>query len=297
MIQVRLTTERKRDIKKWLLVIINISILILAACSDNPTPSEDITKSKQSTLSAEEVYEKAIKQLDSLESAAFNLSMEQTMNVNEDEQMTTKADVIGELIKEPFMSHLNGSISIKSESIGTMEINVEAYAQDETIYVYEDLFNNWINITMEDLANTGLEIDKEQSPFSHVKELDQYMDDFTFEQTNENYFFTLETNSDKLQQLILEEIQDFQLNLDNNKDVMEVIDIYRLEYAFIIDKETFNMLSFNIDFSINITKNNEKTIVYSTIKADFSTFNNISDITIPQDVLDEAVDLDDAFGF
>lgn len=277
--------------------MISVSILVLAACSNTPTPIDKETKVSESTLSAEEVYKKAMIQLNSLDNAAFNLSIEQTKNVSDDEKATTKANVTGELIKEPLMSHLNGSITIESEPIGTMVINIEMYAQDETIYVYEDLFNNWIKGTTDDLADIGLEISKDQSPLSHVEGLDQYIEDFAFEQTNDTYNFTLKTNNDELNQLIIDEIQDFQLTLNKNEDYMGAIDINHLQYSFTIDKETFNLLAFNINSLIDITENNGTTAVESTVKADFSNFNDIREIMIPQDVIKEAVDRNDAFGF
>lgn len=289
--------ERKIDMKKYFLTMLSIFMLALTACSDTATPSEKATIEKESTLTAEEVYEKSMRQLDTLESAAFNLSMEQTMDFGEEEQMTTKADVTGELMEEPFMMHQNGRITMESAAVGTMEINIEMYAQDEVVYVYENMFNNWIKGTMDDLADIGLEIGEEQSPFSHVEELDQYIEEFTFDQTDDTFIFKLETNSDEFHQLIMDELQEFQLDLDESKDVMGMIDIDQLHYAFIIDKETFNMLSFTIDFSINITEDDNTIAVESSIEADFSDFNEIDEITIPQEVLDEAVDQSEAFGF
>lgn len=283
--------------KKWLLAIISIFVVLLAACSDPAPPNGETTKEEESSLSAEEVYEKAMKQLDTLESTAFDMHMEQTMDFGEDEQITTKADFTGELMEDPFTMHQNGSVRMESPAVGKMEINIEMYTQDEVVYVYEDFFNNWIKGTMDDLSNLGLEIGEKQSPFSHFEGLEEFIDDFSFEQTDDTFTYTLETNSDNFKKIIMDELQEFRIAFDGNEDIMEMIDIDELQYAFDIDKETFNLLSFSIDFAINIEEDGEKMTAESSIEADFSDFNKVDEITIPQEVKDDAVDPDDAFGF
>lgn len=271
-------------------------MLTLVACSGTETPNEDTSGEKEHSPTAEEVYTKAMEQLDALESTAFNLDMEQITDFGEDEITTTKASVTGELIEEPFTMYQNGSLTMGSPVTGEMDINIEMYVQDEVVYVYEDFFNNWIKGTMDDLTDIGLEIGEEQSPFSHVEELDQYIEDFTFKQTEDTFSFTLDTKSDAFHQLIIDGIQEFQLDLDESEDLIELIDINQLDYTFIIDQETFNMLSFEIDFTADITEDEEIIAVESTIGAEFSNFNEVDEITIPQEVIDQAVDRDEAFG-
>ncbi len=278
--------------KKWFIALITILLLLLVACAD-PESSDKV----ESELSADEVYEKSMEQLDTLESAAFNMKLDQTMDIGGDEKVTTIADVTGEIIEDPFIMHQDGSITMESEAVGKMEINIEMYAQDNVVYVYEDMFNNWMKGTMDDLGDIGLEIGDKQSPFSHIEELDQYIDDFTFEQTNDTFDFTLETDHEKFKELIAEELQNIQMKVDGSEDVSDIIDIDTLHVAFTIDKETFNMLSFTINFDISITENNETATVESVIEAEFSDFNTIDEITIPEEVIDEAVAPNDAFGF
>lgn len=283
--------------KKWLIAIISISMLLLAACSDTATPSDDTSKENESSLTAEDVYEKAMEQLDTLESVGFDMQMEQTMEFGEEESVRSLADISGEIIEEPFMMYQNGSIEMDSNPIGLMEINLEMYAEDDVVYIYEDMFNNWMKGSLDDLSAAGLEVGEEQSPFSHIEDLEEYIDEFTFEQTDDTFIFKLETDNDKFKQLLLEEIQDFQMDMDGNEDVLESLEIDQLHYTFIIDKETFDTLSFSMDFSIQLTENGETISVASIIDAEFSNFNGIEEIVIPDEVIEEAIDGDDALGF
>jgi len=283
--------------KKWLIAIISIFMLMLAACSETATPSEETSEENESSLTAEEVYEKAMEQMEALQSFAFDMKMEQSMEFGEEETVSSIADISGEMTEDPFMMYQNGSIEMDSDPIGLMEINLEMYAEDNVVYIYEDMFNNWMKGSLDDLSDVGLEVGEEQSPFSHIEDLEEYIDEFTFEQTDDTFIFKLETDSEKFKQLLLEEVQEFQLDMSGNDDVLETLEIEQLHYTFTIDKETFDTLSFSIDFSIQLTENGETLSVSSVIDAEFSNFNGIEEITIPEEVIEEAIDGSDAFGF
>src|SRR5699024_11387055 len=108
---------------------------------------------------------------------------------------------------------------------------------------------------LDDLSNAGLEVGEQQSPFSHIEDLEEYIDAFTFEQTDDTFIFKLETDSEKFKQLLLDEVQGFQMDMGGNDDVLKSLEIDQLHYTFTIDKKTFDTLSFTIDFSIQLTEN------------------------------------------
>src|SRR5699024_2753360 len=251
----------------------------------------------ESSLTAEEVYEKAMEQMEALQSFAFDMKMEQSMEFGEEETVSSIADISGEMTEDPFMMYQNGSIEMDTDPIGLMEIDLEMYAEDNVVYIYEDMFNNWMKGSLDDLSDVGLEVGEEQSAFSHIEDVEVYIDELTFEQTDVTFIFKLETDSEKFKHLLLEEVQEFQLDMSGNDDVLETLEIEQLHYTFTIDKETFDTLSFSIDFSIQLTENGETLSVSSVIDAEFSNFNGIEEITIPEEVIEEAIDGSDAFGF
>lgn len=65
-----------------------------------------------------------------------------------------------------------------------------------------------------------------------------------------------------------------------------------LAYTLVINKETFDVEEITMDMTINmqVEGNTMKTRQQSTIK--YHDFNAVTTITIPQDVLDNAVELD-----
>src|SRR5699024_3147957 len=118
--------------------------------------------------------------MEALQSFAFDMKMEQTMEFGEEETVSSLADISGEITEDPFMMYQNGSIEMDSDPIGLMEINLEMYAEDDVVYIYEDMFNNWMKGSLDDLSNAGLEVGEQQSPFSHIEDLEEYIDAFTF---------------------------------------------------------------------------------------------------------------------
>lgn len=281
--------------RKWLIAIVTISTMLFVACSDATAPSDEVDTDIDVT--AKEVYDRAIQQSEDLDSSSFKILMEQSLDLGEDEPLITKADLTGDLINDPFTMYQSGTISIGDKTIGEMDIDMEMYAEEDEVYVYENMFNNWMKTNMDDINSLGIHMGEGNSPFAQTKDLEEFMDEFSLKQTKDAFFLTLDTDSDAFKEVIIGELQGVEFLIDEELDLLNNITIDQLAYALTIDKETYNILSLEIEFDIHLSEGDESFTIRSIIVAEFSDFNEVDKIEIPQEVLDEAVEADELFEF
>ena len=77
---------------------------------------------------------------------------------------------------------------------------------------------------------------------------------------------------------------------------MENMEVKSLEYEIFIDKETFYTNAFNMNMDMTMKVEGEEMHIDQKVKADISKINEIEKIEIPQEILDNAVDINEAMG-
>lgn len=263
-----------------------VAAVILGACSGPATQVE-------STLTADEVYDLAIERASHFHSATIAITLEQTKSTNADEQMLIKADLTGEAIEKPLKIHQAGKVSLHYPPLGMIDLDIELYAADDSIYIHENMFDHWIKASMDDLLDFGIQLNDKRSLFTFLEQVDTYIDDFTMEQTNDTFIFTLKSTTEQFQRHIIEEMRFFKRLNSTGAQKMDENDVdhtEQVDFSFTIDKETYHILSFDIEVHTEMTENEEATTVTTSIGVEFSNMNEVEDITVPKEVIDEATE-------
>ena len=79
-------------------------------------------------------------------------------------------------------------------------------------------------------------------------------------------------------------------------EVMENMEVKSLEYEIFIDKKTFYTNAFNMKMDMTMEVEGEEMHIDQKVKADISKINEIDTIKIPQEILDNAVDINESMG-
>ena len=83
---------------------------------------------------------------------------------------------------------------------------------------------------------------------------------------------------------------------EEEAELMENMEVKALNFEIFIDKETFYTNAFNMDMDMTMTIEGQEMHIVQKIKADISKINEIEKIEIPQEVLDNAIDINEAMG-
>ena len=130
---------------------------------------------------------------------------------------------------------------------------------------------------------------KQADPSQQLKELEQFKDDFKFEHTEDAYILRLSASGEKFNELIKKEMEETMPELlEGNPEMMENMDIQKVDYEIFIDKETFNTIGLNMVLEMSIVAEGEEMIIKQDLKSTFSDYNKVDEIKIPQEVIDNA---------
>lgn len=268
-----------------------LSIVLLVACSDTAEPvSETENKqankdaNNQSELTIKEVYEKMMDASEDIKSFAMDMEMEQEIIEGDNEPVPTQSAIHSKVVQEPI-----GLEQKVKMTIGDQTMETEQYLTEEGFYMYDPAQKMWMKYSEghEDLmaqiqADSGL--DQTQT----LSELESFIEDFTFKQNEDEFILTLDADDEKFNTLVQQELSSGSVEMNDIKD----IEINGVEYEIFVDKKTYLPNQMNILMNINMSADGQKVTLKQDIDTAYSDYNSIDTISIPEEALKEAVELE-----
>lgn len=268
-----------------------LSIVLLAACSDTAEPVSD-TDSKQSNknesnkseLTINEVYEKMMDASEDINSTVMDMEMKQEIIEGDNEPVQTLSTIHSKVVQEPIGLEQKINMTIDDQTIST-----EQYMTEEGFYMYEPAQKVWMKYSEghEELM-AQLQADSGLDQTQTLSELQSFIEDFTFQQNDEEFILTLKADDDKFNSLVQEELSSAAVELDD----VENIEINDIEYEIFVDKKTYLPNQMNIVMNINMSADGQKVTLKQDIDTVYSDYNTIDSIAIPKEALEQAVELE-----
>lgn len=274
--------------KKWMKgFAIGFLALGLAACSDTADVKPGTDESKKSDLTIGEVFEKAQAASEKVESMHADMDIKQNISapdLGSDMDSTIKLDM--DLIQEPLEMHQVMEMNMGDE--GT--VNIELYMTKEGFFMQEPESKTWMKLPEElydglmDSASAGAD------PTVDFESLENFVDDFKFEQTDDEYILKLKASGEKFHTLVQDQLSGIEGFGEAEEEALEGMEIHQLDYEIYIDKETFDTTAFNMVIDMEMEDSGSTVRITQDIKAKISAINELKEIVVPQEILDSAVE-------
>lgn len=271
---------------------------MLAACNQTAEPVSEPAKNnetpaaateKPSELTLEEVLEKSTEASNNLKSFTVQMSLEQDITSDQDEMnMQTQSEIEMNVVQEPmaFYQKMKMSLGETEESFET-----ESYFTEQGMYFFEPSGQQWMKFPQE-MTDMFLQMSgKQTNPGDELKKLQKFVDDFTFEQDSQNYILNLKASGDKFNEFIKETAAEALPPEMAQENFMDSMKINAVEYKFIIDKESFNPVALDMNMDMEITAEDQTISMKQKMHGQYSNHNNVEAITVPQEVIDSAVEM------
>lgn len=282
------------NMKKWstLLAVATLT-LGLAACNETAAPANEKDVTEKSELTLQEVYDKSMAASEELKSVKAKIDMKQTMQLpGQDVNLDINSLMDMDYIIDPLQIHQTGTTSMKStdENMGNQEMKMESYITKDAFYTYEGESGQWMKFPQE-MMNQLMSTTDQSNPSNQLKQIEGYLEDFTFEQDNDNYILTLEASGEKFTELVKEQVDEALQNMVGAEEIEMDMIINSVNYLIHIDKETFQTNKVDMVLDMDMTIDGETMNMKQDMKSDFSNFNQVEEIVIPQEVIDNAVEI------
>lgn len=281
-------------------VAAGILVLGLAACNapaelkTDPETGEKVEIEKESTMTAQQVYEKTVEALKGQTSMHARVGIFQKIDVPaKDFTMGTKVQANSDIIINPLTIYQKMDIAMGGQETTAMEF----YITEEEFFMNGPPSEKWAMLSGDMYAEILGEMGSVNT--NHMSMFEAFVEDFKFEQTDGEYILKLSGSGGKFSELFIEiwlgnlpegvTAADGAEELENMKETSVEIEIF-------IDKKTYyiNALKTRVDMTILVE--GEETQMNQKVRTKLSKINKIDKIEVPQEVLDEALEMNEKMG-
>lgn len=284
--------------KKWMTLMATSALaLSLVACNTSATPTSKTSEENTSDLTLKQVFEKSLAQSESIESLSADLDMVQKIEVPaQDVAMDSTSKMTMDLIVDPLSMHQKGTTSTTipgEESSGQpQEMEMESFMTADGFFTHDNMSQQWMKLP-KDMYEQMISISQKQAdPSQQLKDLEAFMDDFTFNQDDKEYVLKLSAAGEKFNELIQKQLAETMPELGaDEQEMLKELNIKKVDYEIHIDKETFNTTALNVVMDMTMAVDGEEMTLYQDMKSTFSNYNGVKKIVVPQEVLDTAQEM------
>lgn len=270
--------------KKKLLVTATAAtaMFTLAACSETEQ-------------SAQEIFDKTMERQKELTSATANMDVSQVMTVDMDgetQKIKTATKGTMDMILSPLAMKMDADMTM--DLMGeTMEMPMDMYmTEDQGIFMQDPTSDAWMKLPSDQLDAVLESTDVQVDQTAQLEQLKEFVDDFTMEETDEDYVLTLNLNDEKFNSLIKDQAASAlgDTGTTSDAEVLESMNVSDGMYKLTIDKETYDLTDLVMDFLMTMDVEGETMEMDTSSTISYTDFNHLTSIEIPQDIIDSAVD-------
>ncbi|MER2088274.1 MAG: DUF6612 family protein [Sporosarcina sp.] len=280
-----------------------VLVLGLGACGNTAEPKTDSETGKkeevanESKLTAQEVYEKAMAVSDEQKSMHAKMDIDQLIKMPSQEfEMDSKIKMDMDMVMEPLSMYQKMNIDMGEQGKSVMEM----YMTEAGFFMSNPGSENWIKFPEDMYEEMVGQMAGGADPTLDMNMFKEFIDDFKFEQTDNEYILTLSASGDKFTELfkkVATENMPAGLEMDNAQaEVLENMEVESLDYEIFIDKKSFYTTAFNMKMGMMMKIEGEEMHINQKVHADISRINEIDNIEVPQEILDNAVDINESMG-
>lgn len=280
--------------KKWTTILtVGTLAFVLSACGQTAEPKEDPMTGKKeevvvkSELTAGEVMEKASAAAETQQSMHSDMDIMQTLEMG-DEKKEMNSTIGMDMILEPLAIRQTMNMQANGE-----EIAIEQYMTQEGFFMKNPESGSWIKLPNEMYKEvTGQTAGMTESPVDFTM-YEEYTEDFTFEETDDEYVLTLIGSGEKFSEL-MKEMLDQNMPAEADEAKLDNVDmkVEKIDLQFTIDKKTFFTKDFDMDMIMAMEEQGQQVKVTQNIKGTMTKINEIDEIKVPKEILDSAKEMD-----
>ncbi|WP_084243104.1 DUF6612 family protein [Planomicrobium okeanokoites] len=283
--------------KKWIAYMGAGAIaLTLAGCGESAEPSEETDPNETSDLTLEELFAKTTAASEEAKSFHMDMVTNQTMAMGPEMDMDMKMDVSMDMTVEPLAFYQKAQSTFVTEGMDDMPaMETEMYYTADGLFSYDPMMDMWVKLPadeMEDLEALMMMEQQSGDLAGQLEQLEAFQDDFTFEQTGDEFVLTLDAAGEEYEKLITEEMGQMLGELDvEAQEIMDGMNINKIYYEIFIDKETYQPNTINMTMDFDMEMEGESVNIQSDMQAEYSNFNGIDEIIVPAEVIENAEEM------
>ena len=273
--------------KRYFLAMSAMSIAVVAGCGDTAEPV-DGTKD-EANLTLQQVFEKAMERQQNLKSVHAETTMDQVTSLmmdGETMEMTSTSNLAMDITQNPLAMYTNGTMEMDMSN-EKFKMPIEMYMTEEDgFYMLNGETNEWLKLPDEQYEQIMAQAGAQANATDQLEQLQQFIDEFSFEQDDENYLLTLNIQGDEFKQFILSQMgASIGESMEMSNDILENMSFEDSQYNIVVAKDTFDTKEIDLDLKIITNIEGQETTIENDVNVVYSKFDEVDTIKIPDEVL------------
>ncbi|OIJ14729.1 hypothetical protein BKP35_05810 [Anaerobacillus arseniciselenatis] len=246
-------------------------LFVLAACN---------SESASNLTEAEDVLKQSLEAMEELNSYSMKMESEQTMNMNGEEEITMFMTIDADMMVDPMAFYQNLSMESDIPMMGAFE--TEMYLVDDTIYVFEPMMDEWMELPMEMAEELGGLAEMQLSPDQQLAMLRNFVDDIEMTENNNEYILKLAGEGTDFMEIAQVFGGVGTEGFDEMLEMFSQLDLNFVEYEIFIDKETLYQTKLNMTMDMTMGMDGETVRTVQLMNATITGYNEIEEIVLPE---------------
>lgn len=288
--------------KNWMKgIATGILVLGLGACSTtaetktDPDTGKKVEIENKSKMTVQEVYKKVMAVSEEQKSMHAKMDINQHIKVPSQEfEMNSTIKMDMDMVMEPLSIYQKMDVDMGEQG----KMDVEVYMTDAGFFMNDPESGEWLKLPNEMYEVMIGQMGGGANPTLDMNMFKEFADDFKFEQTEDAYILKLSASGDKFSKLFKKvATENMPAGMEMNEEqaeMMENMEVKSLEYEIFIDKKTFYTNAFNMKMDMTMKVEGEEMHIDQKVNANISKINEIDKIVVPQEVLDNANDINES---
>lgn len=239
----------------------------------------------------EDIINSSIAASEDLESFHVKMEMEQDIipAAEDAEKVTQESTIEMDYVTEPL-----GLYQTTEMTMMGMPIEAETYFTEEGMYTKDSMSNQW-QAAPKEMSDSIVQMSKDQADATEqLKQMKEYIKDVKVDEKDDRYVISFSASGEEYQNLVEEQVEATMPEGLMPKEMLEGLKVNKLDYTYEIDKKTYHPLNFTVNMDFDMEIEGEKVQSVQKMTGSYSKFNEIEDITIPAEVKENAVEMDEA---
>lgn len=273
--------------------LLSISLL-LSGCgaekTEQQTSEPNKTEQKEEKLTTEQVLTKAMEVSKEVKSFEMSMDADVTMDID-GETIDAKTSMVSQMNMDPLLIYQKMKMSAEQEG---ESLAMEMYMTKDELYVYSPEEDMWMKMPNEDGEMLELaQLQQEANISQQLESMKSYIDSFNLTEKEDVYELQFAGEGEELQKFI-EEVALQNFNAEQVEFIQQSLDQFNIEnlkYTYTLNKETFYPKTFIVDMTMTIEEDGSTMKMTQKMNSSFSKFNELNDLSIPEDVMNNAIEL------
>ncbi|MGD6782026.1 DUF6612 family protein [Sutcliffiella horikoshii] len=262
--------------------------------TNSTTDVEEVDTSEeteeQEALTAEEVLQKSTEAMADLSSYSMEMISDQEITMAGEDTIKMVTTTTTDMSLNPMAMYQVTSIEDADGMMKGMEN--ESYFSEDGFFLYDSMAGQWFKMPEEFTAQLNAMSEMQTNPAQQLEMLKDYTDEITMTEEEDHYVLNFEGSGEQFNEMagVIGGMMGDDMG-EMMQEMLSMMTVNQLSYLVHIDKESFYQTKVLLNMDMEMDVDGETISSVQVMDSTLSNFDEVGEITVPQEVIDSAQEI------